>query len=231
MDREIYSGKDLSDISGYYVSTWSSFHQPEKLLNVFLKEKTIHVTGSRAEGFKLDGESFIPVGKDYYRSKLGYVKFIEKEGKAYLSGNSSSSYVRTSWYEYRGWQAFVVVVFIGFSTIGFVLSSILLILSLKKRKSQNRLRTVLVALPGIVVFLLFSLLCGLLITSIQLDTMHLMTQLKVVSRAISIVGFLGVFSAVYVWRHAKNSALRFFYMGWSIAFILFVFWLSLVNLL
>ncbi|GAB6154226.1 hypothetical protein JCM17380_29760 [Desulfosporosinus burensis] len=136
-EQEFYNGKALNDISGYYVLTWSTFNQPEKFLNIVIPERTIHITGSIAEGFQLDGEAFIPVGKDYYRSKLGYVKFIEKEGKAYLSSNTSSSYLRTSWYEYRGWQTLVVVFFIGFSSVGFIVSSIYLLLSLKEEKTSE----------------------------------------------------------------------------------------------
>lgn len=225
-EQEFYNGMALNDISGYYVSTWSSFNQPEKFLNLVIPERTIHITGSIEEGFQLDGEAFIPMGKDYYRSKLGLVKFIEKEGKAYLSSNTSSSYLRTSWYEYRGWQMLVVVFFIGFSSVGFIVSSIYLILSLKKRRSQNAL----VTLPGIVMFPLFALLCSLTLSSIGVDTMRLMTHLKVLSGTMASVGFLGILATIYFWRQKKTRFIRFFYTGWSIAIILFVLWLALVNL-
>ncbi|WP_459929368.1 hypothetical protein [Desulfosporosinus burensis] len=60
--------------------------------------------------------------------------------------------------------------------------------------------------------------------------MQLMIHLKVLSGGISSVGFLGILATIYFWRQKKTSFIRFFYTGWSIAIMLFVLWLALVNL-
>lgn len=97
--QKVYNGEQTADISGYYIPTRSSFTNIERLMNFLTPNKIMHISGTVTDGFKMNGQELLPIGENYYSTPIGNLKYIEKNGRAYLANNTAISYVRIHWYE------------------------------------------------------------------------------------------------------------------------------------
>lgn len=241
-EKDAYTGVNSRDIGGYYVPARSSFKRADKFVDFFLYGVPKHITGNPTDGFAIDGEKLVSVGVDAYREKnLGYIKFIQKGNNLYYSPKQFyTSYIRVPWYEGTGWQLFVILFFIAVSLVGFIISIILLISGIIKKKDK---RLIFANIPAIAVFILF---ISMIIRFIfHIDYMNevfgglnctagldrVVSFYKVGALLIAISGLCGIVSTVYMWLKKRNVFIRLFSSIWSIAVVLFISWLVQMNLI
>ncbi len=225
-----YEGKDNRDISGYYVSTVSSFKTAEKFLNFLNRHSTIRITGKAGEGFYLDGQKLTAVGKDHYKSAFGYLKYSEKNGQGYLSGDTFS-YVRASWHDHRSWQGLALLFFSSMSATVFAMSARIFIKGIMRKTKSGRRLIAWNTIPGMAVFLVFVVICIQSLFWAETDIKGLIAILKFEALFVLIFAFLGVLSSLYFWYKKQRLHLCLLYSVWSSACIIFVVWLVKVRLL
>ncbi|HAM63889.1 MAG: hypothetical protein A2Y20_03470 [Firmicutes bacterium GWF2_51_9] len=121
------------DISGTYRAARSNFTTIEKLYSFLIPERTIAISGDVYAGFKMNGEPMTNIGRNFYTSTLGNVKFIEKDNEMVLLTDSALSYVQVSSVEKPIWQWIAVVSYL-------LLSVVLVLLSIRSIWKTRHLR-------------------------------------------------------------------------------------------
>lgn len=110
------------DIAGTYRAARSNFTTIEKLYSFLIPDRTVSITGDVYRGFTMNGEPMTNIGRNYYSSPLGNVKFIEKDSEMVLLTDSALSYVQAPPLENPQWQWIALVSYLLLSILLVVLS-------------------------------------------------------------------------------------------------------------
>jgi CubicO group peptidase (beta-lactamase class C family) len=110
------------DIAGTYRAARSNFTTIEKLYSFLIPDRTVSITGDVYRGFMMNGESMTNIGRNYYSSPLGNVKFIEKDSEMVLLTDSALSYVQVPSVEKPIWQWISIVSYLLLSVVLVLLS-------------------------------------------------------------------------------------------------------------
>ncbi len=240
-EKDVFTGENSRDISGYYVPARSVFKGSDKFINLFMSSPR-HITGNISDGFEIDGKKIEAVGVDAYKEKdLGYIKFVQKGDNLYFTPKQFyTSYIRVPWYESLEWQLFVVLLFALASLIGFIVSLILIVMSIRNKKGKYE---VIKNISIIAVFIAFvSMILRFVYHVDYMDEVFgdinntaglggVISFFKMGAYMIAVSGLCGIASTINFWLRKRHIFIRVFYSIWSIAVVLFILWLVQLNLI
>ena len=223
---DLYNGEQTTDISGDYITTRSSFENIEKVINFLTPNQVIHIKGNPTDGFKLNGESLIPIGENYYSSGIGNLKYIERASNSYLANNTAISYVQTKWYERNIIQ---MIIFGSFAITSFIMMVMSMIdLFTKKRLDDNNL---LVSL-SIINFGLFIAICLLIYIGLSnFILVNIDHTIRILGMFIVATSVIGIMYTMDIFINKKFKPRNILLIIWNISSILFCLWMNLVNIL
>lgn len=222
----IYNGKQTADISGYYITTRSSFQNMERLMNFLTPNKIIHISGSIYGGFKMKGEELLPIGENYYSTPIGNLKFIEKDGRAYLANNTAISYVRIHWYESGMIQMIVVTVFSVLSLL-MAAAEIMRVFTRRADKKKH-----FIAVLSIIHFTWLIVMYVLIFNGISNFILLNMTiPIRTFGILIAITSVAGILYTAYLLVRKLFKPDNILLIVWNISSLLFCIWMVQVNIL
>lgn len=223
-------GAPSMDIGGTYVPARSNFTGGEKLLRIL---QAIRIFGNSEEGFVFRNTELQRIGENsYFHPALGYISFVEKNNRLYMSNEEGATYLQVPWYEGLGWQVFVLGAFIFLCTIAALMSIVVLVKSIKKKHKWG----ILVSTIAIVLFFLLGDVVGRCVQYFSdceyaLGGMFL-GYLRAVTTVLAVTGWGQLITTVYLWAHkALGTGARIIYSLSSVSFVLFMLWLFQVNLI
>ena len=131
-DQDYAAGEATLDIRGHYVSNWSVFTTPEKIIRFLVPGKTLDVAGSPESGYRLNGESLLLTGPDTYRFSMGTLVFRQESGTIQMSNGSAITYRRMG-----AWQRPPVQLALFLFFLLLPLLNLIRILCLRKQKTSD----------------------------------------------------------------------------------------------
>lgn len=224
--QRIYNGEQTADINGYYITTRSSFNNMEKVMNFLTPNKMIHITGSITEGFKMKGERLLPLGENYYSTPIGNLKFIEKDGRAYLANNTAISYVRIHWYESGMIQMLVAAMFAVLSLL--VAAAGIMRLSGRRKDRKEHFISVL----SIIHCAWFIVMCCLIFTGLSnFNLLSYSVPIRIFALLVATTSVGGILYTAYLLVRKVFKPDNILLIAWNISSLLFCLWMVQVNIL
>lgn len=228
---EVFAGDGTPmDIGGNYVPARSNFGSGEKIIRI---PNTIRIAGSPEKGFAVGDTELIRAGGNrYFYPAMGYISFVEKNGRLYMTSEEGASYLRVPWYEGLGWQVSVLGAFIFLCTVAALMSIVVLVRSIKRKDTWG----ILVSVIAIVLFFLLGDVVGRCVQYFSdyeyaLGGMFL-GYLRAVTAVLMLMGWGQLITTIYLWIHkALGKGVRIVYSLSSVSFVLFMLWLFQVNLI
>lgn len=98
--------------TGVYQATRSNFTTVERFLNLLIPERTISITRSFNNEYKLNGRPMSVIGENLYDSIIGEVKVARVNGKTVILTDSALSYIEVSNLRDPLWQWIAIFSFI-----------------------------------------------------------------------------------------------------------------------
>ncbi len=234
------SKMDDIEITGYYAPTNRSILGPDKLLNVLYYGFTNKISGNSLTGYHINGMKLDYIGNHQYQGKMGKYTFIQRGNLMYYTLNGTNNFlVRVPWYESSQWQILLLLPAVLTLGIGFFIFGIRLIAGIVtgKGRSYN-----LICIPPVLVFIAL----GAMILRF-IGHVHYMNEVfgglnctvgiagvlqffRITAAVITVLGFGGIASGIYLWRNRRSMTLCLFHTVWCIAVLLFILWLVQMNL-
>lgn len=224
--QRVYTGKQSANVSGYYLSTRSNFTNSEKVLNFLTPNRVIRITGSISRGFSMNGKKLIPLGENYYSTPLGNLKYVDINGNIYLANRTSTSFVRTNWFESNGIQ---MLVFASFAIISLILA-VIGIIGLFRRKA-GLMKYFLASLSILNMALFIGMLILFFIGITNFNVLNILNSIRMFGIFITITCLGGIIYSIYLFGKKVPLAKKLLLITWNISSIFFCLWMVQVNIL
>lgn len=224
--QKIYNGKQTADISGYYIPTRSSFTNIERLMNFLTPNKIMHISGTVTDGFKMNGQELLPIGENYYSTPIGNLKYIEKNGRAYLANNTAIAYVRIHWYESSMIQMLVAAMFAVLSLL--VAAAGIMRLSGRRKDRKEHFISVL----SIIHCAWFIVMCCLIFTGLSnFNLLSYSVPIRIFALLVATTSVGGILYTAYLLVRKVFKPDNILLIAWNISSLLFCLWMVQVNIL
>jgi len=224
--QKIYNGKQTADISGYYIPTRSSFTNIERLMNFLTPNKIMHISGTVTDGFKMNGQELLPIGENYYSTPIGNLKYIEKNGRAYLANNTAIAYVRIHWYESGMIQMLVAAMFAVLSLL--VAAAGIMRLSGRRKDRKEHFISVL----SIIHCAWFIVMCCLIFTGLSnFNLLSYSVPIRIFALLVATTSVGGILYTAYLLVRKVFKPDNILLIAWNISSLLFCLWMVQVNIL
>jgi CubicO group peptidase (beta-lactamase class C family) len=219
-EYNLSSGNLTLDIDGLYVSNWSSFKTPEKILRHLIPGKMLSVN-KVLNNYYINGEKITLIGENLYSSEMGLLKFQKINNKIIMSTESAITYVKVPILLHSIVQLIIPVLFIVMTFVVLIREVLLKI----KNKSKRYNYTLL--LNSFIQIIAFVTLCLLMYKGIAVFALlKYAPYMKFCGWLILLIIVLNI---VFMRKSGRLKELSL--IVWNLLGVVFVGWMVLFNII